>query len=68
MPWIEGGAATSAVDFNDLHAYNPSTKLWTEPGVVSGPSPSAREAMGFAIKSGSLYLFGGGKFDEKGEA
>lgn len=62
---MEGGAA-AAVDFNDLHAYNPGTNLWTTPGVVSGPGPSARQAVGLAVLSGSLYLFGGGTFDDKG--
>ena len=57
-----------AVDFNDLHAYDPVARLWYAPGIISGPGPSARGAAGFAVLSGSLYLFGGGPGDASGSA
>ncbi len=58
--------ACAVSNINDLHAYDPAASLWYTPGILSGPSPSAREALGLAALSGNLYLFGGGPHKSTG--
>jgi hypothetical protein len=62
---VEGVAE---IDLNDLHAYDPAAQCWTTPGILSGQAPSARQAAGLTVLSGSLYLFGGGGLDDTSES
>ncbi len=57
-----------AVNLNDLHMYDPATRVWTSLSAnVSGTPPSPRAYHGFASADGKLYVFGGSG-DQRGRA
>ena len=64
--------ARPAGALNDLYAYNPAAKAWTNlSAALSGLPPSPRWGLGFTGAAGLLYVWGGcvafeGNFDCNG--
>ena len=50
----------SAGDLNDLHAYDPASRNWTNLSApAAGVPPARRDSHGFAASGGLLYVHGG---------
>ena len=53
-------AGDTKLDLNDLYAYDPVARSWTNLSVpAAGVPPSRRDSHGFAAAGGLLYVHGG---------
>jgi hypothetical protein len=60
VPHTPGNSSSADSDLNDLHAYDPAARQWTDLGVLAGGlAPKPRMGHGFAAAAGQLFIFGG---------
>ncbi len=57
-----------AVNYDDLHSFDPATKTWTRLSATDAGRPSVRSKHGFTSTGGRLYVHGGSSFWSSGEA
>ena len=58
--YIFGGVTHSQVAVNEMHVFEPASKLWAEwPSCTSCERPSPRSRHAMAVVSASFFVFGG---------
>jgi N-acetylneuraminic acid mutarotase len=57
--YVHGGCATDACPANDLHVFDPVTKVWTDLSDGATSPPTARRRHGFASAGKRLYVHAG---------